>query len=154
MECEEYAKNLISRLKKILDWEVLGIEHIGSTAIPTIKAKPIIDIALGVKTLDSILQYNDGLNKNGIIFRGSDIEEQLLYIVKDEVNPNIVKSHTHVVVFNSKAWKNYIVFRDFLRNNKEIAKRYELLKTELAIKYKDDKKPYTSFKQKFMEEIL
>ena len=128
MECEEYAKNLISRLKKILDWEVLGIEHIGSTAIPTIKAKPIIDIALGVKTLDSILQYNDGLNKNGIIFRGSDIEEQLLYIVKDDVNPNIVNSHIHVVVLDSKAWKNYIVFRDFLRDNEKNRKTLRIIK--------------------------
>lgn len=78
------------------------------------------------------------LNKNGFIFRGSDQEAQLLYIVQDEVNPSIVKSHIHVVVFDSKVWKNYIVFRDFLRNNKETAKRYELLKTELAAKYKDD----------------
>lgn len=96
---EEYARNLISRFKKILDGDVLGIEHLGSTAISTIKAKPIIDIVLGVKTLDSILQYNDELNKNGFIFRGSDQEGQLLYIVKDDVNPNIVNSHIQVVVF-------------------------------------------------------
>lgn len=90
-------------LRNFQDWEVLGIEHVVSTAISTIKAKPIIDIVLGVKTLDSILQYNDELYKNGFIFKGSDQEGQLLYIVKDEVNPNIVKSHIHVVAFNSKA---------------------------------------------------
>ena len=103
VEWEEYVRNLISRPKKILDGVILGIEHVGSTVISTIKAKPIINIVLGVKTLDSILQDNDELNKNGIIFRGSDLEGQLLYIVKDEVNPNIVKSHIHIVVFYSKA---------------------------------------------------
>ena len=82
---------------------ILRIEHVGSTAISSVKAMPIIDIVLGIKTLDSILQYNDDLNKNGIIFRGFDLEEQLLYIVKDDVNPNIVNSHIHVVVFDSKA---------------------------------------------------
>lgn len=86
-------------LRNFQDCEVLGIEHVVSRAISTIKAKPIIDIVLGIKTLDSILQYNDELNKNGFIFRESDQEEQLLYIVKDEVNPNIVISHIHVVVF-------------------------------------------------------
>lgn len=133
---------------------ILRIEHVGSTAISSVKAMPIIDIVLGIKTLDSILQYNDDLNKNGIIFRGFDLEEQLLYIVKDDVNPNIVNSHIHVVVFDSKAWKNYIIFRDFLRDNEKTAKRYELLKTELAIKYKDDRKSYTTSKQKFIVEIL
>lgn len=46
------------------------------------------------------------------------------------------------------------MFRDFLRNNKETAKSYELLKTEFAIKYKDNRKFYTISKQKFIEEIL
>lgn len=62
VEWEEYAKKIISILKTILGDDALGIEHIGSTSLPSIKAKPIIDIAVGVKNLDLILSYNDVLN--------------------------------------------------------------------------------------------
>jgi GrpB-like predicted nucleotidyltransferase (UPF0157 family) len=98
----EYARELISRLKEILGDDALGIKHVGSTAIPGIKAKPIIDIALGVKTLNSILPYNDTLNGMGFVFRGSYQKEQLLYTVRDKSNPDIAKSYIYVVVFNSR----------------------------------------------------
>lgn len=154
IEWKEYAKKIISILKNILGDDALGIEHIGSTSLPSIKAKPIIDIAVGVKQLDLILSYNDVLNENGFIFRGSDHEEQLLYTVKDKLNPDIAKSYILVVTFNSKAWKNYLSFRDYLLKNEEAAKRYETLKIKLAEKYRDDRKSYTSSKQKFIDEIL
>lgn len=154
IEWEEYAKKIISILKNILGDDALGIEHIGSTSLPSIKAKPIIDIAVGVKKLDLILSFNDVLNENGFIFRESDHEEQLLYTVKAKLNPDIAKSYIHVVTFNSKAWKNYLSFRDYLLKNEDAAKRYETLKIKLAEKYRNDRKSYTSSKQKFIDEIL
>ncbi len=141
-------------LKGILGDDALGIEHVGSIAIPSIKAKPIIDIALGVKTLNSILPYNDTLNEMGFVFRGSYQREQLLYTVRDKINLDIAKSYVHVVVFNSKEWGDYLLFRDYLRSNEETARRYENLKIYLAEKYRNDRKSYTSSKHKFIEEIL
>ena len=86
---------------------IVGIEHIGSTSVEGLSAKPIIDIAVGVKTLDSIKPYIELLGKNGIIFRKEDVKEQLLFVMGD-FEKEFRTHHIHVVEWNSVAWKNYI----------------------------------------------
>ena len=68
-------------LKSILGDDAVDIQHIGSTAIPAIKAKPIIDIAVGVTDFEKIMSYNEQLQKEGIFYRGSDVENQILYVM-------------------------------------------------------------------------
>ena len=80
---DEIAVQTIKTLKAILGDDVIDIQHIGSTAIPAIKAKPIIDIAVGVTDFDRIISYNEQLQKEGIFYRGSDVEHQLLYVMGD-----------------------------------------------------------------------
>jgi len=76
---DEAAIQTIKNLKSILGDDAVDIQHIGSTAIPAIKAKPIIDIAVGVTDFEKIMSYNEQLQKEGIFYRGSDVEDQILY---------------------------------------------------------------------------
>ena len=71
---DEIALQTIKTLKSILGDDAIDIQHIGSTAIQAIKAKPIIDIAVGVTDFDSIIKYNEQLQKEGIFYRSSDVE--------------------------------------------------------------------------------
>ena len=72
---DEAAIQTIKKLKSILGDDAVDIQHIGSTAIPAIKAKPIIDIAVGVTDFEKIMSYNEQLQKEGIFYRGSDVED-------------------------------------------------------------------------------
>ena len=68
------AVQTLKILKSILDNDAIDIQHIGSTAIPAIKAKPIIDIAIGVIGFERILSHNEQLQKKGIFYCDSDVE--------------------------------------------------------------------------------
>ena len=79
-EWETEAERTISRLKAILGDVILDIQHVGSTSIPAIQAKPIIDIAVAVDHFDSVLAFEKELNSAGFYYRPkSDLGEQLLF---------------------------------------------------------------------------
>lgn len=136
-EWEIEAQNTISRLKKILGNAIKDIQHVGSTSIPTIKAKPIIDIAVAVDDFDDILAYEKELKDNGFYYRPKPvIGGQLLfasgsfYDGTGDLQPHFI----HVVLANSMDWINYINFRDYLNNTPSVAKAYEDLKVSLALR--------------------
>ena len=130
-----------------------NIKHIGSTALP-IKAKPIVDLLVGVKDYEALFQYNEDLAKKGFVFRGSDQPNQYLYVVYDEKDPEVVIAHVHVVKLFGGPYRRYLAFRDYLLNHPAAAKRYEQLKEQLASQYPDDREAYTAGKKAFIAEIL
>lgn len=148
---EEDAKDTIERLGKILQTAAVDIEHVGSTAIRTICAKPIIDIAVGVKDPGDILKFNDQLLAEGFIFRGEDIPGQYLYVLGDEDSRT---HHIHVVKYDSVEWNNYINMRDYLNSHEEDARRYSELKERLALQFPSDRNKYTEMKSELISEIL
>ena len=150
---EEVAVQTIRKLKAILGEDAIDIQHIGSTAIPAIKSKPIIDIAVGVTDFDRIMTHNEQLQQEGIFYRGSDVEHQLLYVMGD-MEKDTRTHHIHVVKWNGPEWKNYIYFRDYLNSNENAALQYQQLKEELERKYADDRIAYTSGKQDMIDIIL
>ena len=150
---EEIAKDTISLLKSLLGDAAIDIQHVGSTAIRNICAKPISDIAVGVDTLDSIMPYIGLLEQDGIIFRKEDVKEQLLFVMGD-FKRDTRTHHIHVVKWNSIAWNNYINFRDYLNTFPEHAKEYEALKKELLIKFAHDRGRYTAGKQEMIDSLL
>ena len=110
---EEDAAKTILLLKSILNDAAIDIQHVGSTAIKNICAKPIIDIAVGVNSFNSIKPYIGLLEENGIIFRKEDVERQLLFVIGD-FEKDIRTHHIHFVEWDSAEWNNYINFRDYL----------------------------------------
>ena len=113
---KDEAAKTVMLLKSVLNDTAIDIQHVGSTSIDNISAKPIIDIAVGVPTLDSIKPYIETLSKNGIIFRKEYVKEQLLFVIGD-FEKDTRTHHIHVVEWNGKAWNNYINFRDYLNEN-------------------------------------
>ena len=105
---EEAGRECIRQLSSILGEEAVAIEHVGSTAIPGIHAKPILDIVVGVRSLDDAMKYKDELALHKIIFRGEDNPGQLLFVIGDD---DIRTHHIHFVPWAGEAWQNYIAFQ-------------------------------------------
>lgn len=136
-EWEIEAQNTIARLKEILGDVIKDIQHVGSTSILTIKAKPIIDIALAVDDFDDILAYEKQLKDAGFYYRPNaqaSIRDQLLFACGNyyEGTGELQTHFIHVVKTNSMDWINYINFRDYINNTPSVAKEYEDLKVSLA----------------------
>lgn len=147
------AQETITILKSILGDSAVDIQHIGSSSIPTISSKPIIDIAVGVKNLEDIKSYIPALESKGIIYRGSDHENQLLFVIGDFENDSR-SHHIHVIKYNNDEWNNYTNFRDYLIEFPDEAKKYEKLKIDLAEKYPNDGGAYTEGKKELISKIL
>ena len=145
------ARKMIELLREILGSDAADIQHVGSTAIRYIKAKPIIDLAVGVHSFEDIHQHDQTLEEAGILYRKQDVPGQLLYVVGEG---DYRTHHIHVVIYGSEAWNNYINFRDYLNQRPEIACRYSALKQQLADQYPTDRGAYTEGKQKMIDEIL
>jgi hypothetical protein len=152
-EWENEAKRTIKELKDHLGNIAIDIQHVGSTAIASIHAKPIIDIAIGVYNLIDIIPYIDVLGKNGFIFRGEDVHNQVLF-VKGDFEKAFRTHHIHVVKWNGVEWNNYINFRDYLNTFPEKAKIYNELKQELAIQFSNERRQYTEGKQQLIDKFL
>ncbi len=152
-EWEESAQKVIDTLKNIMKDDVVDAQHIGSTAIKSICAKPIVDIAVGVTGFDRMMKHNDALRENGIIYRRQDHPNQHLYVCGDLEN-NIHTHYIHAVIYGGEEWNNYINMRDYLNTHENEAAEYARLKERLAEEYPEDRIAYTNGKQVFIENIL
>lgn len=136
-EWELQARNTISCLKQIWGHVIKDIQHVGSTSIPSIKAKPIIDIVAAVDNFDDVLRFEKELKAAGFHYRPSaqaSVKGQLLFACGSyyEGTGNLQTHFIHVVRTNSTDWLNYINFRDYLNSTPSAAKEYEALKLSLA----------------------
>lgn len=152
-EWEQSAKEVIKILKDTLKGDVVDAQHIGSTSITSISAKPIVDIAIGVMSFDKILKYNDVLKEKGIFYKKQDQPDQHLYVCCDLEN-KFQTHYLHAVIWKEEAWNNYINMRDYLNAYEDKAKEYSDLKQVLSEKYPNDRIAYTEGKSAFIESIL
>ena len=147
------AEKAIESLKGLLAGVAVDIQHVGSTAVPSIHAKPILDVVVGVRKLEDILAYKAVLEQSGVVFRGEDVKGQLLFVMGD-FEKDVRTHHIHVVEWNGSAWKNYINFRDYLNAFPEKARMYDACKQRLASRFPDDRKRYTAGKQERIDCLL
>lgn len=153
IEWDIAAQEVINKLKDILKDDVVDLQHIGSTSIKNICAKPIIDIVVGVSSFDRMAVHNEELMANGIVYRRQDHPGQHLYACFDADN-DIQTHFIHVVIYGEKQWKDYLNMRDYLNAHKDKAKEYSDLKEWLAKTYPEDRQAYTNGKSEFIETIL
>ena len=139
-----------SFLLQIFNNEDILIEHVGSTSVEGLLAKPIVDIVLGVIDFKDIQKYINRLKENYTIKENNDIDEILL--IKE--NESETFCLIHVLNRDSDRFKNMIKFKDILNNNSNILKQYEQLKKHLSDIYSNDRKMYTKSKNDFIKEIL
>lgn len=147
------AADCIARLKGLLGAAAIDIQHVGSTAIREIRAKPILDIAIGVAALEDIQKYIPALAQHNVIYRGQDQPGQLLF-VKGDFEQDTRTHHIHVVVHGGAEWENYLNFRDYLNHSPEKAEEYDGLKMYLAQQYPQDRSAYTAGKAELVNRIL
>lgn len=140
-----------SKLLKALGDLVIDIQHVGSTAIPTIPAKPIIDIAVLVKSLGKVDEYISRIEALGYQKKRENRTERLFF-TKGPEEDRIV--YLHVGDESTNYITDMIVFRDYLIRNSAEAKKYAALKIELAEKFSDNREQYTAAKEKLVQEML
>ncbi|MBP9777840.1 MAG: GNAT family N-acetyltransferase [Rickettsiaceae bacterium] len=153
----EMAKTEIKKLYEILPNKyILDIQHIGSTAIPGIISKPIIDLQIAVDSLDDIKQIAiDKLKELDYVYWDDNPDKERMFFVKG-MPPFGEKRTHHIHIFesSSKHWQNKIIFRDYLLTHTESAHEYEKLKIKLARKYLYDREQYTEAKTTFVNAVL
>ena len=155
-EWETEAQRTISVLRDILGESARAIEHVGSTAVFSIQAKPILDIAVATDDFSAVLAKEEALKKAGFYYRpGSGPEEQLLFACGSyyEGTGQQQTHFIHVVLAGSVPWRNYLFFRDYLNKNIEAARAYEALKLSLAAAL-ISREAYTKGKHDFIVRIL
>ena len=109
-EWDKNAENVILELKQLFGNAAVDIQHVGSTAIHSIYAKPIIDIVIGLRELNDISLYMLLLEEHSLIFRGEDVAGQMLFVMGD-FEKDTRTHHIHAVKWNGTEWKNYINFQ-------------------------------------------
>ena len=132
---EAEAEHTIIMLQKLLGDDAKEIQHVGSTAVPAICAKPIIDIALAVNSFDDVMKHLPKLQAAGFYYRAqNNISGQKLFACGSFYDgTGDLQTHLiHVVLTDSEQWRDYILFRDYLNQHADTAKAYESLKLSLA----------------------
>ncbi|MFZ0476553.1 MAG: GrpB family protein [Halobacillus sp.] len=138
-------------IAEALGHHALGIEHIGSTAIPGLQAKPIIDIMTGVRSLASYDSYIPSLSAIGYMYvpKPELVERRFFKKVKETQT-----FHLHLCEFGGKEWEEKLLFRDYLRQHPEPMEEYNSLKQTLAVRYQKDRPSYTKSKEPFISSII
>jgi GrpB-like predicted nucleotidyltransferase (UPF0157 family) len=143
-----------ARVSELLGARALGIEHIGSTSVPGLSAKPVIDVLVGCSTLEEADACVPVLIADGWDFP-LDVNAKIVgrrFLRKLE--SGVRTHHLHLVIHRGPLWNEYIDFRNKLRKHPELASEYEELKRGLAAKYRDQRERYTSSKTDFVARIL
>jgi GrpB-like predicted nucleotidyltransferase (UPF0157 family) len=138
------------RLRRALGKKVIDIEHVGSTAVPGLSAKPVLDIALTVRNLREIRSLLAPLERLGYEYKGLYGLPGRHFFVRGEPRTH----HLHFVRADSRHWRVWLLFRDYLREHREEAARYEKFKRGKARRYADDRRMYTASKSSFVERML
>lgn len=130
----------------------LRVEHVGSTAVPGLVAKPIIDVAIGVRDGDAATQTIPLLVAAGFEFRGDAGSSGGLVFVEGPEERRT--AHLHVVTAASTQWRAYEAFRDRLRNDSAARRDYAAVKQRLTAAHSHDRSAYTNGKASFIEQLL
>ncbi|MEW6625008.1 MAG: GrpB family protein [Bacillota bacterium] len=151
----EWAEKFKYECELIAD--VTGIEgskihHIGSTSVPGMIAKPILDIMIEVNKTDDATLLIPFLNEIGYTFFGECGRPGRLFFVKGK--PNNCTHHLHVVEKGSIYWKNNLRFKELLIQKPDLAAAYAIVKVNLARKYPYNREEYRINKSKFIDKVL
>jgi len=132
-------------------WLAGPIEHVGSTAIPGMPAKPVIDIMAGVADLENSRPAIEAVGKLGYVYfpYRTDIMHWFC-----KPSAAFRTHHLHLVPVGSARWIDCLAFRDAIRNDPQLAEEYAALKIRLAQEFKFDREAYTEGKTPFIGRVL
>jgi GrpB-like predicted nucleotidyltransferase (UPF0157 family) len=145
-----------ARLRSVLDPSlVVGLEHFGSTAVPGLAAKPIIDILIAVRSLVAArASFVDALRTLDYVHWADNPRQDRLFFVKGMPPFGLKRSHhVHVTEREGELWQR-LAFRDYLRAHPEEAEAYERLKRRLATEHRTDREAYTDAKSAYVASVM
>ena len=155
---KEYFSELIEcftqekcRLSSLLPTDI-KIEHVGSSAV-FIGGKNIIDILIGVPTRKNMTSIKNILIKNGY-FERSDSHADRIFLANTKEETGEGDFHIHICPIKEESYENFIILRDFLKNNPEKAQEYLKKKYEFAKEANFDRKKYKALKSVYVSELL
>jgi GrpB-like predicted nucleotidyltransferase (UPF0157 family) len=139
-------------------WLVDGVEHVGSTAVPGLAAKPIIDLMALVRDPDAVVeQAAEPLAADGWCYVPPELDSGgswRRFFVKPDPSGQHRYAHLHLIAAGHPRWSDQIAFRDALCRDDELAGRYAYLKRQLAAEHADDREAYTDAKGEFVRDAL
>jgi GrpB-like predicted nucleotidyltransferase (UPF0157 family) len=133
------------------EWVSGGIHHVGSTAVPGLEAKPVIDILAGVRDLEDSRECFEPLAQLGYLY-APYLADEMHWFCKP--HPSRRTHHLHLVPVGSKRYADELAFRDRLRANHTLAEEYAELKRSLADRFRYDREGYTEAKSGFVGRTL
>ena len=158
MLIEKYSSNWAKKftdIKREIENKLGGlkylIEHIGSTSVPNLDAKPIIDIDIIYYNKEDFEKIKFGLETIGYYHNGNQgIEDRAVFKRKNKISHEIldtIKHHLYVCPVDSKALERHILSRNFLRKNNGARLQYQQMKYDLAKTANQDRKVYAALKE-------
>ncbi|HET7229843.1 MAG TPA: GrpB family protein [Longimicrobium sp.] len=138
-----------ARLRSALGSAVIDIEHIGSTSVPGLAAKPILDLSASVPSLADEVRLIPALERLGYQHKADPDIPERLYFVKGP--PERRTHHLSLAEPGSRFWREHLRFRDLLRADPVLAAEYARLKHDLAARHACDRLAYTTGKKSFID---
>jgi GrpB-like predicted nucleotidyltransferase (UPF0157 family) len=140
------------RIKSVCGDIITVVEHIGSTAIPGMPAKPILDIMPGLDSHQDGLKTIAPLQQLGYEYFGENGIPGRFYFGLRSEQRSVV--HVHIFEIGTENWFRHLIFRDYLRSNPAVAAQYAELKRELAVRFRNDREAYTNGKSEFINSVV
>lgn len=151
----EFAARECNELHRLLTaWLTGTVEHVGSTAIPGMPAKPILDLQAPIDDLDSAAQIATVLTPYGWHYVPPELDRRPFRRFLVKVAHGRRAAHLHLMTIGSARWHQQLAFRDALRSNAELIRAYSQLKHELAERHPTDREAYAAGKHQFVERVL
>ena len=143
-----------ARLQADIGAYVHSIEHMGSTAVPGLAAKPVIDILIGVHSLADAAQFIPPLVTRGYEYVQRYESEMPFRRYLHRKIEGVHTHHLHMVEPQTQFYRSQLAFRDYLRQHPQACREYADLKLALAERYRNDRVAYTDAKSDFINAIL
>jgi GrpB-like predicted nucleotidyltransferase (UPF0157 family) len=140
------------RLKGLFGEHIIGIYHAGSTSIPGIKAKPVIDLVIALDDLNVVEEFNRGMMSLGYVAVGEFGIPGRRFFRRDVDGKRT--HNVHIFQHDHPEITRMIAFRDYLREHPDEAKQYELLKEDLARQFPYDTTIYARGKSSYVEGVI
>ena len=147
--CSEFGRER-ERLFGALRGIAVAIEHVGSTAVPGLRAKPVLDVMLGLPRISLHERALSPMDALGYRYMGEYGIPGRHYFRLGEPCTH----HLHMVSFGSEFWLRHLLFRDHLRAHPEVAQAYEAVKLDLAARHPRDRPAYQDGKTDFIESVM
>ena len=148
---EKFDKERVA-LEEVLGADITGgIHHVGSTSVPGLDAKPVIDILVGVKDLETARSYIEPLKALNYMYAPYRSDTEAWFC-----KPHLARRthHLHLVPTGSARFRADLAFRDYLRMHPEVAEEYLALKRNLAAEFEHDREAYTEAKAEFVLRVV